>query len=85
MWVHYFLTWPDAVPEDAREPERDPNLDGAKDDVVGIAAAQINPDTEMKEKVNLEILHRTFSLLCMDQLNINCFGELKSKVFPIAV
>ena len=55
LCVRYFLTWSNAVPEDAWEPERDPNLDGAKNDVVGIAAAQINPDRKMKENVNLAV------------------------------
>ncbi len=39
-----FLTWSDAIPEYAWKPECNANLDGAKDNVVGIATAQINPE-----------------------------------------
>ena len=38
------LTGPDAVPEDAWEPEGDANLNDPEDEVVGVPAAQVNPE-----------------------------------------
>ena len=37
-------TWSDAVPEHAWEPEGDANLNDPEDEVVGVSAAQVNPE-----------------------------------------
>ena len=38
LWVEApQLLWPDAVPQDAGEPEGHPNLDRSKDDVVSVS------------------------------------------------
>jgi len=40
------LTGPDAIPENAGEPEGDADLDGSEHDVVRVPAAQIDPETK---------------------------------------
>ena len=51
-----FCTWPDAVPEDAREPESNTDLDGPEDDVMGVPAAQVDPEIKVKRQARALLL-----------------------------
>jgi hypothetical protein len=62
--VHLILTGPDAIPENAGEPEGDADLDGPEHDVVGVPATQIDPENENE---TIKILHHKSK----DTLNLN--------------